>query len=166
MLRLDWNLVLTIINLIVLYLLLKKFLFKPVLSIMEKREKMIQDSIASARNQEGQAQELKEQYEQALASARDESAQIVEKARVDARKEYDKILADADVQAKKLVEQARKDAELDKEKAKKEVQAEVAGLAMAAVSRILTDGSDAGSDRALYNQFLKKAGEANDTDRH
>ena len=100
MLRLDWNLVLTIINLIVLYLLLKKFLFKPVLSIMEKREKMIQDSIASARSQEGQAQELKEHYEQALVSARDESAQIVEKARVDAQKEYDRILADADVQAK------------------------------------------------------------------
>ena len=110
-------------------------------------------------------QELKEHYEQALVSARDESAQIVEKARVDAQKEYDRILADADVQAKKLVEQARKDAELDKEKAKKEVQAEVAGLAMAAVSRILTDGSDAGSDSALYNQFLKKAGGANDTDR-
>ncbi len=166
MLRLDWNLVFTIINVIVLYLLLKKFLFKPVLSIMEKREQMIQGSIASARNQEGQAQELKEQYEQALASAKDESAQIVEKARVNARKEYERIVADADAEAKKLVAQAKKDVELDKEKARQEVQTEVAGLAMAAVSRIIGENSSAGSDSALYNQFLKKAGEANDTDRH
>ena len=41
MLRIDFNLVLTIINLIVLYLILRKFLFRPVMDIMEKREKMI-----------------------------------------------------------------------------------------------------------------------------
>ena len=48
MLRIDFNLVLTIINLIVLYLILRKFLFRPVMDIMEKREKMIADGISHA----------------------------------------------------------------------------------------------------------------------
>lgn len=159
------NLVWNIINVIILYLLLKKFLIKPVTAIMEKREKMIQDSMANARNQETQAQELKGQYEQALASAKEESAELVEKAKMNAQREYNRILEAADVQAKKLTANAKKDVDMDREKAMKEMQSEVAGLALTAVSRILQEGSDAGSDSALYQQFLKKAGESNDADR-
>lgn len=165
MLRLDMNLVWTIINVIILYLLLRKFLIKPVMSIMEKREQTIRQGLDNARSQETQAQELKERYEQALASAKEESAELVEKARTNAQREYDRILTEADEQAKKIEANTKKDMELDREKAMKEVQSEVAGLAMTAVSRILKEGTDAGSDDALYQQFLKKAGEANDTNR-
>ena len=52
MLRIDFNLVLTIINLIVLYLILRKFLFRPVMDIMEKREKMIADGISHANEEQ------------------------------------------------------------------------------------------------------------------
>ena len=119
----------------------------------------------SARAQESQAKELKVKYEEALASAKEESLQLVEKARGNAQVEYDRILGEADEQAKKIKEAARKDVELDREKAMKEMQSEVAGLALTAVSRILQEGTDPQSDGALYEQFLKKAGEANDTDR-
>ena len=78
---------------------------------------------------------------------------------------WNRILGEADEQAKKIKEAARKDVELDREKAMKEMQSEVAGLALTAVSRILQEGTDPQSDGALYEQFLKKAGEANDTDR-
>ena len=161
MLRIDLNLVWTIINVIILYLLLKKFLIKPVTAIMDKREQMVKQGLESARAQESQAKELKVKYEEALASAKEESLQLVEKARGNAQVEYDRILGEADEQAKKIKEAARKDVE----KAMKEMQSEVAGLALTAVSRILQEGTDPQSDGALYEQFLKKAGEANDTDR-
>lgn len=63
MLRIDFNLVLTIINLIVLYLILRKFLFRPVMDIMEKREKMIADGISHANEEQDKAHALKKQYE-------------------------------------------------------------------------------------------------------
>ena len=53
MLRIDLNLVWTIINVIILYLLLKKFLIKPVTAIMDKREQMVKQGLESARAQEG-----------------------------------------------------------------------------------------------------------------
>ena len=59
MLRIDFNLVLTIINLIVLYLILRKFLFRPVMDIMEKREKMIADGIGHANEEQDKAHALK-----------------------------------------------------------------------------------------------------------
>lgn len=165
MLRLDLNLVWNIINVIILYLLLKKFLIKPVTGIMEKREQMIQQGLLNARTQESQAQELKDQYEQALASAKEESMQMLDSARTNARKEYDRIIKEADEQALKIKADAHKNVEMDREKAMKEVQSEVAELAMTAVSRILQEGSDEASDSALYQQFVKKAGEVNGANR-
>ena len=41
--RIDFNLVLTMINLVILFLILRKFLFRPIMNIMEKREAMISD---------------------------------------------------------------------------------------------------------------------------
>ena len=69
LLRIDWNVVFTIINLIVLYLILRKFLFRPVMDIMEKREKMIADGISHANEEQDKVHALKKQYEDALNGA-------------------------------------------------------------------------------------------------
>ena len=61
MLSLGWGLIWTIINLIVLYLLLKKFLIGPILGIMEKRKTLIAQQLENARTTEGKANELKGQ---------------------------------------------------------------------------------------------------------
>ena len=73
MIEININLVFTIINLIVLYLLMKKFLFGPILNVMEQRKNMIDQQFASAKDTEEQAYELKGKYEDALKSAKDES---------------------------------------------------------------------------------------------
>ena len=73
MIEININLVFTIINLIVLYLLMKKFLFGPILNVMEQRKNMIDQQFASAKETEEKAYELKGKYEDALKSAKDES---------------------------------------------------------------------------------------------
>ena len=75
MIKIDINLVFTIINLLVLYLLMKKFLFGPIIKVMDVRKAMIDQQFAGAKEQEDQAKALKEQYEGALKSAREESFQ-------------------------------------------------------------------------------------------
>ena len=91
MLRIDFNLVLTIINLIVLYLILRKFLFRPVMDIMEKREKMIADGIGHANEEQDKAHALTKQYEDALNGAKEESTKMIEQAKLDAKQEYNQI---------------------------------------------------------------------------
>ena len=66
MIQFNVSLLFTIINLIVFYLLLKKFLFKPVMGIMEKREKMIADGLKNASDSQEEAARLKAEYEKAL----------------------------------------------------------------------------------------------------
>ena len=107
------NLVITIINILVLYFLLKKFLYKPVMAIIEKRNEMIQTQLANAKKTEQDAMQLKEQYENSKARAQEESMRIVEASKVRAQKSV-RIVKEADKQAGKIMENARRTVELDR----------------------------------------------------
>ena len=65
------NLVYTIINVIILYLLLRHFLIKPVTDIMEKRKQLIADGLQSAQDAQDGALKMKQEYEAALNGAQD-----------------------------------------------------------------------------------------------
>lgn len=137
MLRIDFNLVLTIINLIVLYLILRKFLFRPVMDIMEKREKMIADGIGHANEEQDKAHALKKQYEDALNGAKEESTKMIEQAKLDAKQEYNQILNEANEKADKVMKTARESLNQEREQAFDDMKAQVAGLAMDAAKKIL-----------------------------
>lgn len=166
MLRLDWNLLFNIINLIVLYLLMKKFLIKPVTSIMEQRKALIQQQLANAKDAEKAAGDLKCQYEERLQTSREESGKIVDQARQEAKREYNRIVEDADSRAGKILEDARKTAELESEKTLRDARTQIAGLAMAAAAKVVGETGSSMSDSRLFDQFLAKAGDRNDTDRN
>ena len=106
MLSLDLNLVWNIINLVVLYLLLRHFLFKPVMGIMDKRRQIIEDGLRNAQDAQNDAMKMKQEYEDALKGAKQESVQIVENARSAAKNEYDRIVAEAGEKAGSIIENA------------------------------------------------------------
>lgn len=108
MLRLDWNMVITIVNLIVLCLLLKKFLIGPVTAIMEQRAALIEQQLADAKNDKQAAGDLKASYEEKLKTSDAESVRIVEESRASARAEYDRIVAEADRKAARILEDSEK----------------------------------------------------------
>ena len=66
MLKIDINLVFTVINVIVLYLLLRKFLFKPFSKMLANRKKMIQDDFDTAAAAKTSAEDMKAQYEKQI----------------------------------------------------------------------------------------------------
>lgn len=165
MLQLNVNLLLTIINLVVLYLLLKKFLIKPVTDIMEKREKLIAEGLNNANNAQEEAMKIKQEYETALIGAKDESVKIVEKAQQQAKAEYERILDEAGAKAGSMIESAKTNIELEREHTMKALQSEIAGLAMTAAAKIVGSEAENQGNQGIYNQFLEEAGDTHeDTD--
>lgn len=160
LLRIDWNVIFTIVNLIVLYLGLRKFLIGPVTKVMDQRKQLIEGQMADARHVNEQANELKAQYEDALKQAHEESAQIVEKARKSAQAEYESRM---DAEAQKIIANAHKSIDLEREKTVQELQSQIAGLAMAATAKVLGDTDQAAQNKLMYEQFLAKTGGLNDT---
>ena len=166
MLNLGWRLVWTIINLIIFYLLMKRFLVGPVLGIMEKRKNLIAQELENAKAAQEKAEELKGHYEGALAGAKEESAQIIEAARADAKSESERMVKEANLEAAKIIENARVTAEQEKENALQGAKSEIAGLALEAARKLLSEGSTEKGNSMLYDEFLAKAGDGNDTDVH
>ena len=155
MIEININLVFTIINLIVLYLLMKKFLFGPILNVMEQRKNMIDQQFASAKDTEEQAYELKGKYEDALKSAKDESMRIVNQAK-----------DEANTQAGAMLDKAKADIRTEQENAMKAMESRVAEIALDAASKIMGEKNSSQQDLSLYDQFIKEAGDSNDGNKH
>ena len=161
MLELDvtsilWN----IANLLVLFLLLKHFLFKPVNAILDKRAQAIQWGREEAQAQRIEAQELKEPYAQRLAQASQEAARLVAQAKSQGQREYEAILEKAQRDAQRVQQQAQAELEAQRQKALADTRQQVASLALMAAAKVAQRRMDETEDQALVEEFLREAGEA------
>lgn len=158
MLSFNSGLLWTFVNLIVFFLILKKILFKPVMGMIEKREQMINGQIQDAEQKNTQAGLLKEKYEGELKNANQEAAQIVKTAKERGKEEYQRILKDANEEASKVIADANKTIETQKEKAIQGIQNEIAGMAIAAASKVIQENVDQAANEKILDDFLKEAG--------
>ena len=159
MLNLDWNIVWTIVNLLILFLLLKHFLFKPITKMMESRTAEIENNLKDAEDQKQKAAELTAQYEEKLQGAHAEAAQIVSEAKQRGQKEYDAILKSAAQDAQKEQERSRADLEREREEMLRGVQENVTELVLLTVSKLSQKELDQESDRKLVDAFLAEGEE-------
>lgn len=158
MLSFNSGLLWTFVNLIVFFLILKKILFKPVMGMIEKREQMINGQIQDAEQKNTQAGLLKEKYEGELKNANQEAARIVKTAKERGKEEYQRILKDANEEASKAIADANKTIETQKEKAIQGIQNEIAGMAIAAASKVIQENVDQAANEKILDDFLKEAG--------
>ena len=113
MLRLDINIVWTILNLLIIFAIVKIFLIKPIHKILDARQAEIDKQYADAKAAQDNAEELKGQYEASLSGVQAEKESILSEARGKASNEYDRIVADAQTEAKKIMDNASKNAALE-----------------------------------------------------
>jgi F-type H+-transporting ATPase subunit b len=159
MLRLDINLVFTIINLLIIYFIIAKFLFKPIHKILDKRQEEIDKQYADAKVVSDKANELKAQYEESISGLAGEKEAAYNEAREKASAEYDRIVSNAHAEADKLLGNAKKLAKAEQEKSIKQAKEQIAELVLEATSKIVASGQGSDADKELYNQFLTKTGE-------
>lgn len=154
MLTLNWNIFWIVFNIIVLFILLRIFLFKPLNKLAEKRTALIEGQIEEADTKNKEATALKEQYEASLKGAKEESAQIVSSAKERAQIQYNSIIEKANEDAAHIVEQANQTAVSDREQIMRDAQNEIAGIALAAASKLLGSNVDSKANKKLLDDFL------------
>ena len=153
MLNLDpWNILFTVINLLIFFLIIKFFLLKPIKKVMDEREQMIKDDFDSAAKTKKEAEELKLEYENDLKTAKDKASQITSEAKKTAELQKNNIIDSANNQAKKIVEKAQKDAGIEYDRTMAKLEREIAGLALVAAEKVVKTGSS-------YDNFLDEEDE-------
>lgn len=149
-----------IVNLLILYIILKKLLFKPVTEFMENRSFSIKSDLESAAQSKAEAEQLKQKRMQQLLSAGDESEQILIKARQRAQKEYEDIINAAYKEAENIIAKAEKSIAEEREEMLKEIRKEIIDLALIAASKVIEKNMDTEMNRALVDKFIEEEGAA------
>ncbi len=154
----PWTFIIQIINLFIQVFLIKKFLFKPINDILEKRRNLADKSIREAREAQDKADSLKEQYESSLTNAHAEAAQIVSEAQKEAQVKADSIVHEAEEQAAGIKARAAADIEQEKKKAINEAKDEIGGLAMDIAGKVVEKEINEADHRKLIEDFINKVG--------
>ena len=159
MLRLDWNLLFTVINLLLLFVLMKIFLFKPVQKIIAARQAEADKQFDEAAAKQAEADGLKAQYAKSIASVEEEKSKAMQETMKKADAEYQRIVGDAESKAKQIKEDAAVEAENQKTLILKKDEKEIADMVVDAAVKVVGKNSGADVDSSLYNEFLDKAGD-------
>ena len=118
----PWEIITQLINLLLLFLLLKHFLFKPVQNILNARQAEIDKSYADAETAQTRAEELRDEYEKRISDAKAEAADIAKAASRKAQAHYDEVVGTAKADAARLREKAEAQIEQEKKKAMNELK--------------------------------------------
>lgn len=156
MLNIDFTFLWTAVNLIVLYLVLRKVLFKRVGDFMEQRSADITADIEKGEALKAEGEAFHKEQAAMLESAVDERKLMVQEARQKATKEYDSILADAKKEAARILANAHEEAEREHAMMLAQMKDEVVSLALAAASKIIEANMDTERNRVLVEDFLEK----------
>lgn len=159
MLKFDFNILWTLIDLLLLFVLMRLFLFKPIKKVLDKRKTLIDEQFKAADEKEKSAIELYNEYQRELEGADEEKKAILDEARKNAKLEYDKILERAEAEAVKVKADAKRVSELESEKARLAVKEELAELAMETAEKIIGEKASAETDSSIYDKFLNESSE-------
>lgn len=155
----PYTILFTVLNLLVLWLFLRHFLFNKVTTILDNRAKAVQDEQEHAQQDQTQAENLRTQYEQQLDQARQEGADLVAQSKAQAQREYQAILDAAHTDAEHLKETTRAQLQTERENMVRGAQKEVAQLALLAAARVTQKKLDSQDDLALVDSFLAEVGD-------
>ncbi len=143
-----------IINLIVLYLVLKKLLFKPVTEFMEDRSNSIKQQLEDSKRVNEEASQLKVNYEKKLEAAKKDADKIIRDATVKAQDEHDNIIRQAKAEVEIMKEKAKEEIELERKEMMKSMRNEVVSLALEAASKVVEANMDTEMNRKLVNDVV------------
>ena len=154
----PWTMLFAWLNLLILYLFLKKLAFKPLKNMIDSRQKEVDDMYSNAESAKESANEMKAEYEEKIAHANEESEEILKNAQRRALLKEEEILREANAAAARTLERAEEQIALEKKRALNEVKDEVSEMAIGIASAVIERDVSADEHRALIDDFIDNIG--------
>ena len=153
-----WNILVTMCNTLITFAIIKKFLFKPVRKMLAAREEEVQAMYGNAEKIQTEAEQMRSEYTERLAKAKEEAAEIVGSATRRATVRSEEILKESSQQAAAMMKKAESTIEQERKKAMNELKDEVASLSVMIASKVVErDIKDADHERFI-EEFIDKVG--------
>ena len=138
----------------ILYFMLRKWAFPAILGAVEKREKALEDALASAKQDREEAQRLLAAQQKQIEDARGEAQKLIAEGRAIAEKMRNDLLEQTRQEQQVMLERARKEIDAEKERAVAQLRREAVNLAIAGASKVIEENLDNKKNRELVEGFL------------
>ena len=157
---LTYELFFTLDNVLILFLILRKILFKKIIDVMDARDADIKNNIEAGEKAKEEGMKFKSEYETRIQDARDEGQMIVDFARKRAEEKSDTIISEAKKEAEYIKQKANNEIAKEKEQAFNNIKSEISEIAVLAASKVIEKDIDKAKHEDLIENFIKEVGEA------
>lgn len=154
-----WTILATLLNFFILMFILKKFLYKPVKKMLDSRKNEVEQIYSEASDKNAAAAELKAEYENKLAVAKETANDIVKTATVKAQSRSNEIVDEAQAKASVLLQRASEQIEQDKKKVVNEIKNQITDMAIGAAEQVVGKELTSTDHKKLIEDFIENAGE-------
>jgi len=159
--NLDKSMILQVINLLILLVVLKKFLFGPLGDFLAKRAEGIKQSLEEARLAREAAARAHEEYMAQLTATQREAAAMREQVQREAEEERQRLLKASRDEAQRLVAEARSAIEQETRRARAQLREEAVNLSVAVAERLLERALTGEDQRRLADKYVRDLGGQN-----
>lgn len=149
----------TLLNTLILFLVLKHFLFNKVNKIIESRKEEVAKTYSDADEANKHAKEMEEEYKLKLANAKERSAEIVSDATKRAQIRSDEIISEAKNEAKGIMDNAHDEIEREKKRAVNQIKDEITDIVFDAASTVIEKEISKEDNERLIEDFINNVGE-------
>ena len=154
----PWTALFTLANTVALFLVMKKYLWVPVLKMIEDRQQEIDSIYAEAGSARAEAKAMEEEYRNKLSAAAETSERLVREAVARGQSREEEILRQANAEASAILDKASADIAQEKKKAINDAKDEISVIALAIAGKVV--GRElSGEDQAkLVDSFIDELG--------
>lgn len=152
----------SLINLLIIFLLLKKLLFKPVNNLLETRKAQVGKLYDEADAAKTAAEENKARYEEKLSSAHKEALDIVSAAKERASKIGDEIIGEANQKADGMIRRADAEIAQERRRAISEIKGDISSISVGIAEKVIGREIDEKDHKELIDKFISEMGDENE----
>ena len=157
-----WQILISLINLLILFLLVKKFLFKPVNNMLKIRQDDLQRKYDEADEEKRIANENRLLWDEKMDSIKAESEKLIKSAEDSAKSRSDRIISDAEEKAEGIVRHAKTEAEYELKKAKSQIKNEIVEVSTALTNKLLEREINEEDHKNFIDSFIEEIGDYNE----
>ncbi len=147
-----------VLNVVVLFFVLKILLYKPILKFMKNREKSFSDKTDMLDTREKELIQQKQEYDQKMSDAQTQAAAILTRSNEMARDHAKEIIDDAKEQSREMVVRARKEIAIEKEQTQLDMKSEIVDMAVQIAEKVLKREVSKEDNQKIIDDFFERVG--------
>lgn len=157
-----WLIIISLCNLVILFLIIKKFLYKPVKKMLAERQNQLDKTYSDAEEAKLNAENDRREWSERISEAQNEADSIIENAQIQAKRMGDKLTDDAKRRADGIVKNAEEQAKLEKKKAEDSVKKEIADVSVLIAEKMIGREINENDHRNVIDEAIDEIGESDD----